>query len=116
MKVPLLDLKPQLESLHGEILEAVTRVVESTRYIMGPEIENLEKSFEIFEILNFKTQRVLRKIGQNVGSEIGLWCSFLSLFKVVSQKKNLFFYCISPIGNFARFDRFFKRSTEIIRK
>ena len=35
MKVPLLDLKPQLESLHGEILEAVTRVVESTRYIMG---------------------------------------------------------------------------------
>ena len=43
MKVPLLDLKPQLESLHGEILEAVTRVVESTRYIMGPEIENLEK-------------------------------------------------------------------------
>ncbi|SVD96204.1 uncharacterized protein METZ01_LOCUS449058, partial [marine metagenome] len=24
MKVPLLDLKPQLESLHGEILEAVT--------------------------------------------------------------------------------------------
>ena len=43
MKVPLLDLKPQLETLHGEILEAVTRVVESTRYIMGPEIENLEK-------------------------------------------------------------------------
>ena len=43
MKVPLLDLKPQLESLHEEILEAVTRVVESTRYIMGPEIENLEK-------------------------------------------------------------------------
>ena len=43
MKVPLLDLKPQLESLHGEILEAVTRVVESTQYIMGPEIEGLEK-------------------------------------------------------------------------
>ena len=43
MKVPLLDLKPQLESLHGEILEAVMRVVESTQYIMGPEIEGLEK-------------------------------------------------------------------------
>ena len=43
MKVPLLDLKPQLESLHGEILEAVTRVVESTRYILGPEIDDLEK-------------------------------------------------------------------------
>ena len=43
MKVPLLDLKPQLESLHGEILEAVTRVVKSTQYIMGPEIEGLEK-------------------------------------------------------------------------
>ena len=46
MKVPLLDLKPQLESLHGEILEAVTRVVESTRYIMGPEIEIWKKRLQ----------------------------------------------------------------------
>ena len=43
MKVPLLDLKPELESLHEEIIEAVTRVVESTHYILGPEIVGLEK-------------------------------------------------------------------------
>ncbi len=43
MKVPLLDLKPQLESQRSEILEAVTRVIDSTRYIMGPEVEGLEE-------------------------------------------------------------------------
>lgn len=43
MKVPLLDLKAQLSYLENDILEAVTRVVKSTRYIQGPEVENLEK-------------------------------------------------------------------------
>ena len=43
MKVPMLDLKPQLETLHGEIHDAVTRVIDSTQYIMGPEIDGLEK-------------------------------------------------------------------------
>lgn len=43
MKVPLLDLKAQLEYLENDILEAVTRVVKSTRYIQGPEVEGLEK-------------------------------------------------------------------------
>ena len=43
MRVPLLDLKPQLNELHEEILSAVTRVVASTQYIMGPEIDALER-------------------------------------------------------------------------
>ena len=43
MKVPLLDLHPPLEDLRDEIVEAVTRVIDSTRYIMGPEIDGLEK-------------------------------------------------------------------------
>ena len=43
MKVPLLDLRPPLEELRDEIVEAVTQVIDSTRYIMGPEIERLEK-------------------------------------------------------------------------
>ena len=43
MKVPMLDLKPQLETLREDIIDAVTRVVDSTRYILGPEIEALEK-------------------------------------------------------------------------
>ena len=43
MKVPLLDLHPPLKDLRDEIVEAVTRVVDSTQYIMGPEIDELEK-------------------------------------------------------------------------
>ena len=43
MKVPLLDLKPPLKDLRDEIVETVTRVIDSTRYIMGPEIDELEK-------------------------------------------------------------------------
>lgn len=43
MNVPLLDLKPQLQQLRDEIVESVTRVVDSTRYIMGPEVEALEE-------------------------------------------------------------------------
>ncbi len=43
MKVPLLDLQAQLEYLEDDILAAVTRVVKSTRYIQGPEVEEFEK-------------------------------------------------------------------------
>lgn len=43
MKVPLLDLQAQLDYLEEDILEAVTRVVKSTRYIQGPEVEGLEQ-------------------------------------------------------------------------
>jgi len=43
MKVPLLDLHPPLEDLRDEIIEAITQVIDSTRYIMGPEIDSLEK-------------------------------------------------------------------------
>jgi dTDP-4-amino-4,6-dideoxygalactose transaminase len=43
MKVPLLDLQAQLEYLEDDLLAAVTRVVKSTRYIQGPEVEELEK-------------------------------------------------------------------------
>jgi dTDP-4-amino-4,6-dideoxygalactose transaminase len=42
MKVPLLDLQAQLEYLEDDLLAAVTRVVRSTRYIQGPEVEELE--------------------------------------------------------------------------
>ena len=39
MKVPLLDLQPPLKELRDEIVETVTRIIDSTRYIMGPEID-----------------------------------------------------------------------------
>ncbi len=43
MKVPLLDLQAQLKPIEAELTEAVVKVVQSTRYIGGPEIEGLEK-------------------------------------------------------------------------
>jgi len=42
MKVPLLDLNAQYRPLRDEILAAMTRVADSQRFIMGPEIEALE--------------------------------------------------------------------------
>jgi dTDP-4-amino-4,6-dideoxygalactose transaminase len=43
MTVPLLDLKPQYADLKKEIDEAVHRVLESTRFIGGPEVSGLEE-------------------------------------------------------------------------
>ncbi len=44
MNVPLLDLGPQIRLLRSEIIEAVTRVIDSTRYILGPEVLSFEKN------------------------------------------------------------------------
>jgi dTDP-4-amino-4,6-dideoxygalactose transaminase len=40
--VPLLDLKAQYAPLRDEILSAITRVCDSQRFIMGPEVDALE--------------------------------------------------------------------------
>ncbi|MDR2549333.1 MAG: DegT/DnrJ/EryC1/StrS family aminotransferase [Desulfobulbus sp.] len=58
MNVPLLDLKPQLAALRPQIIEAVTRVIDSTGYILGPEVTGLE-----------------RKIAQYCGTEYGVGLS-----------------------------------------
>lgn len=47
--VPLLDLKAQYEPLRTQILEAVTRVCDSQRFILGPETQALER--ELAEML-----------------------------------------------------------------
>ena len=44
MNVPLLDLGPQIRLLRSEIIEAVTRVIDSTHYILGPEVQSFEKN------------------------------------------------------------------------
>jgi dTDP-4-amino-4,6-dideoxygalactose transaminase len=41
--VPLLDLQAQYRPIRGELLAAVTRVCDSQRFIMGPEIDALER-------------------------------------------------------------------------
>jgi dTDP-4-amino-4,6-dideoxygalactose transaminase len=42
MKVPLLDLKAQYETIKDEIREAVNEVLESQQFILGPKVEALE--------------------------------------------------------------------------
>ncbi len=44
MKIPLLDLQAQYQTIKPEIEAAVQRVMESQRFIMGPEVEALEKA------------------------------------------------------------------------
>jgi dTDP-4-amino-4,6-dideoxygalactose transaminase len=43
MNVPLLDLKAQLASIGQELKQAVIEVIDSTRYIGGPKVEELER-------------------------------------------------------------------------
>ena len=43
MSVPLLDLTAQYAPLRQDILAAITRVCDSQRFIMGPEVEALER-------------------------------------------------------------------------
>jgi len=42
-QVPLLDLQAQYRPLREEILAAMTRVADSQRFIMGPEVDSLER-------------------------------------------------------------------------
>jgi dTDP-4-amino-4,6-dideoxygalactose transaminase len=48
MKVPLLDLKLQYSALKKELDEAILRVAESQLFILGPEVEEMEKKFSDF--------------------------------------------------------------------
>src|SRR4029077_4002575 len=52
LSVPLLDLEPQYKPLRGELLAAVTRVCDSQRFIMGPEVDALER--ELAALLRVK--------------------------------------------------------------
>jgi len=44
MKVPLLDLAAQLDTIRGEVLPALMEVVESQRFIMGDQVRRLEEA------------------------------------------------------------------------
>jgi len=43
MEIPLLDLKAQYKSIKQEIKQAIERVCEQQEFILGPEVEGLEK-------------------------------------------------------------------------
>lgn len=44
MKVPLLDLKQQYQSLKNELDEAIIKVAESQYFILGPEVQKMEEA------------------------------------------------------------------------
>jgi len=44
MKIPLLDLKAQYQTIRDEIKEAVEEVLESQHFILGPKVEALEEA------------------------------------------------------------------------
>ena len=62
IKIPILDLKPQYESIKEEIQTAINRVVESGRFIMGPDVKEFEQ--EMAEYLGVK-----HAIGVNSGTD-----------------------------------------------
>ncbi len=43
MKIQQLDLKAQLSPIRDDLVKAITEVVDSTQYIMGPQVAELEK-------------------------------------------------------------------------
>jgi dTDP-4-amino-4,6-dideoxygalactose transaminase len=45
--VPLLDLTAQYQPIRDDILRAITRVCDSQRFIMGPEVEALERELAV---------------------------------------------------------------------
>ena len=47
-KVPLLDLAAQFAPLRADVLEAIGRVCDAQRFILGPEVEALERELEAF--------------------------------------------------------------------
>jgi dTDP-4-amino-4,6-dideoxygalactose transaminase len=46
--VPLLDLVRQYRTIQGPLFAAVTRVIESQRFILGPDVERFEKRFAAY--------------------------------------------------------------------
>ncbi|RJP22479.1 MAG: DegT/DnrJ/EryC1/StrS family aminotransferase [Candidatus Abyssobacteria bacterium SURF_5] len=44
MKVPVLDLRPQIQAHHDEIMEAIDAVIESGHFVLGPQVTELEQA------------------------------------------------------------------------
>ena len=47
-KVPLLDLKAQYAPIRHDVLEAMARICDTQHFILGPEVEALERELEAF--------------------------------------------------------------------
>ncbi|MCL4439390.1 MAG: DegT/DnrJ/EryC1/StrS family aminotransferase, partial [Firmicutes bacterium] len=62
IKIPILDLKPEIDNLWGELTEAIHGVLRSGQFIMGPNVKAFEK--EVAEYLG-----VRHAIGVNSGTD-----------------------------------------------
>lgn len=61
-RIPILDLTPEVEALWDELMAAITRVLRSGQFILGPEVEAFER--EVAEYLGVK-----HAIGLNSGTD-----------------------------------------------
>jgi dTDP-4-amino-4,6-dideoxygalactose transaminase len=53
MLMPFLDLKAQFASIRQEVLDAVTRTLESQQFILGPEVESFENEVAVLTECNY---------------------------------------------------------------
>ena len=56
-QVPLLDLQAQYAPIREEVIAAITRVCDSQRFIMGPEITSLERLSKLVQTWEWKDPR-----------------------------------------------------------
>ena len=94
MKVPLLDLKAQLKTIEKEVKDAVNEVIDSTRYIMGPKVAELEgriaecvgakyaTGVSSGTVLANELQRIAQKNGKNL--------SFVKAHELAIMQLNIF--------------------------
>ena len=69
--VPLLDLTTQYAKIREQVLEAVTRVCDSQQFILGPEVESLER--ELADLLG-----VEHTLGMSSGTD-ALLAAFMAI-------------------------------------
>ena len=62
MKIPLVDLKAQLDSIEGEINEAIHRVLQSGQFILGDEVRTFEEEMASDRMTNQDADIVWRDI------------------------------------------------------
>lgn len=95
MKIPVLDLKPQYESIRADIQVAINRVLESGAFIMGPDVKLFEQ--EVAQYLGVK-----HAIGVNSGTDalvIGLKALGIGEGDEVITTPFSFFATAESIGN-----------------
>jgi dTDP-4-amino-4,6-dideoxygalactose transaminase len=79
LKIPILDLSPQYQSLKTEIYSAIDRVLESGQFIMGPDVKQFEQEVAAYLgvkhaiAVNSGTDALvigLRSLGIGAGDEV----------------------------------------------